>query len=225
MLSIIIPIYQEGENLAHLLSLLQSLQASPVAAEIIIVDGGSSDEGPQRLTAAGYRVLSSERGRGQQLIAGVSASSGDKLLFLHADSAFDVDPLKTASRLLDKAPCASFSLAFLGQGRDWRMRMIAWGSNWRVRHRHIAFGDQGICIRREVYEAVGGFKPLPLMEDYDLSIRLKAAGYYFAQSEQNIWTSPRRFYQNGVWRTLYQMQKYQHQFRKGNSAREISKNY
>lgn len=223
LLSIIMPIYQEGEELEQLLALLRKLEASPVRKEIILVDGGSTDGSPEKLRSAGFRVLESEAGRGQQLCRGVAAAAGEHLFFLHADSDFEVDPLPEVERLLEEHSWGCFTLAF--KGADWRLKSIAWGSNWRVRYRQIAFGDQGMFLRRETYEAVGGFQPIPLMEDYDLSLRLREAGVKLSQSPQVLWTSARRFKSQGVWSTLYHMQKLQAEFRRGVPAEDLAKRY
>ena len=217
------PIYQEGKQLERLLALLRQLEASPVQKEIILVDGGSADGSPEALRAAGFRVLASEAGRGQQLCRGIDEAQGEHLFFLHADSGFEVDPLPEIERLLQEHSWGCFTLGF--KGADWRLRSIAWGSNWRVRYRQIAFGDQGMFLRRETYEAVGGVKPIPLMEDYDLSLRLREAGVKLRQSPQVLWTSARRFKAQGVWSTLYHMQKLQAAFRRGVPAEELAKRY
>ncbi|MDK6805890.1 TIGR04283 family arsenosugar biosynthesis glycosyltransferase [Aerococcus sp. UMB1112A] len=222
MISIIIPVFNERNQLDQLFDHLEVFNPD-IPHELIFVDGGSRDGTAHLIRAAGYSVVNSQPGRGQQLHTGVLASQGEILFFLHADSFFKTCPLKEVQKNGQEVPFAAFPLRFTSE--DWRMRLIAAGSNWRLSHRHIAFGDQGMHMRRDFYQALGGFRSYPLMEDYDLSIRAKEAGVYCRVAEQKIYTSARRFEAKGYLRTLFKMQRAQALFRQGKSIESIQKFY
>ena len=170
-ISIVIPTLNAVTTLPDTLAVLCS---SAMVGEVIIADGGSSDETAARAVTAGARVVVGPRGRGGQLAAGAVAASGNWLLFLHADCRLEpgweraVDAFLTAPAA--EARAGYFDLALddpapaarrLEQLVAWRCRMLA-----------LPYGDQGLLIARRLYDAVGGFAPLPLMEDVDLVRRL-----------------------------------------------------
>lgn len=171
-----------------------------------------------------FKILPCKKGRGAQLDAGVSVAKFEKLLFLHADSAFcDEGAILAAERALDRCEAGCFRLKFDYGGV--LLNLIALGSNLRVKFRNIAFGDQGIFIRKGLFNALGGFGNLAIMEDYKLSMKLKRSGVKFCQLGQNIITSARKFRREGVIKTLIKMQILQYKFRNGASADEIAKSY
>ena len=171
-----------------------------------------------------FQILPCKKGRGAQLDAGASVTKFEKLLFLHADSAFyDERAILVAERALDRCEAGCFRLKFDDGGM--LLNLIALGSNLRVKLRNIAFGDQGIFIRKSLFNAVGGFENLAIMEDYKLSMKLKRSGVKFCQLAQNIITSARKFRRDGVMKTLVKMQILQYKFRNGASADEIAKSY
>lgn len=169
-LSVIVPALDAARTLPATL-------AAVGGAEIIVVDGGSHDATPSIAAAAGARVVSTPRGRGLQLAAGADAAHGAWLLFLHADTvlsagwraeveAFAADPA-------NRTRAAAFRFAVDDAAPQARRleRMVA----WRGRVWGLPYGDQGLLIHREFYRAVGGFRPLPLMEDVDLVRRIGRA--------------------------------------------------
>lgn len=171
-----------------------------------------------------FKILPCKKGRGAQIDAGVSVAKFEKLLFLHADSAFcDEGAILAAQRALDRYEAGCFRLKFDEGGV--LLNLIALGSNLRVKFRNIAFGDQGIFIRKGLFNALGGFENLAIMEDYKLSIKLKRSGVKFSQLGQNIVTNARKFRCEGVIKTLIKMQILQYKFRNGASADEIAKSY
>ncbi len=158
--SVIIPTLGEA---TRIVGLVDCLQAEPERAEIIVVDGGSSDATIANAAAHGARVLCSPRGRGEQLRAGAAAASGDILLFLHADSVFPPRGLAAITRALAADPAApggNFRLVFDGDSEfaRWLTGFYAW-----LRRRGLYYGDSGIFVRREVYFALGGIRPLAVM--------------------------------------------------------------
>lgn len=210
-LAIIIPVFNEEKRIQKLFRQLQVFEIEK--AEIIFVDGGSQDQTYHLIQAAGYSCIKSSKGRGNQLHAGVEATKAPRILFLHADSYFKESPLSEIVELLNRGSIGAFRLRF--ENPKLLMRWIAYGSNWRLRKRQIAFGDQGIFVTRDYYYQVGGFLPIPLMEDYDFSLRSKEKGQPLMIAKVYIYTSARRFEQGGNLKTLLKMQYCQHLFRKG----------
>jgi rSAM/selenodomain-associated transferase 2 len=161
MLSVVIPTLNAAASLA-------GTMASVVEAdEIVVVDGGSSD-GTQALAASlGARVLGATRGRGKQLAAGVATAHGEWLLLLHADTRLAPEWRQAP---LDPARAAYFRFALdTDEPRARRLEQLV---AWRCRVLALPYGDQGLLIHRDLLAAVGGIRPLPLMEDVDLVRRL-----------------------------------------------------
>lgn len=153
---------------------LDTLCGSAMVREIIIADGRSSDETLACAGSAGARVVAAPRGRGVQLAAGAAAASGDWLLFLHADCRPEpgwesaVDAFLAAPEAESRAGYFDLALDDPAPVARRLERMVA----WRCRVLALPYGDQGLLIARSLYETVGGFAPLPLMEDVDFVRRL-----------------------------------------------------
>lgn len=173
-LSIIIPALDEAAALPRLLEQLGP--ARERGAELVVVDGGSSDDTVALAEASGARVVLAERGRARQLQAGVDASSGEALWLLHADS--DIDPFSDQHIVWSLAEYGRlwgwFSLRL--DSRQWLLRLVARAINIRSRLSGIATGDQGIFVLRAALERIGGVPMLPLMEDVELCVRLNELG-------------------------------------------------
>ncbi len=190
MISIVIPALNEAENLPGLLS---RLAREPGAHEVVVVDGGSSDDTVAAARSFGARVVCTGQGRGIQLAAGAARARGDILVFLHADSVFPRGGLAAVERALaarPDAPGGNFRLLFDGDDgfSRWLERFYAW-----IRARGFYYGDSGIFIRRQCLDALGGIRPLALMEDYDLVRRMEKAGPSVCIEEPALVTSSRRF--------------------------------
>ncbi|KXB65567.1 TIGR04283 family arsenosugar biosynthesis glycosyltransferase [Aedoeadaptatus coxii] len=215
MISIIIPCYNEIKNIDRLQKALDALEGE---REILFTDGGSTDGSFERIR---YPKIQKAKGRGAQMDLAVEQTKGDVLWFLHGDTF----PEKTALRSIEesRAEWGCFKLRF--RSKKAMMRIVAFNSDNRVRFRHIAFGDQGIFIRRALYDDIGGFRHIPLMEDYDLSIRLKEKGYKPALLKNTLFTDARRFEENGIWHTIFHMQRLQRAFRKGVDPAILAKEY
>lgn len=166
MLSIVIPALDAGATLAACLACLDD------ADEIVVVDGGSADDTAAVAKRSGARLIACSRGRGLQLAAGASAASGDWLLFLHADTRLGAGWSTETSAHIENhranAACFRFRLDDLA----WQARIIEAGVAARVRLLGLPYGDQGLLISRALYDAVGGYRSLPLMEDVDLVERI-----------------------------------------------------
>jgi len=198
-LSIIIPVLNEAAQLPDLLDSLTTINA-----EVIVVDGGSVDDTPAIAKAHGVRLLQTGCGRAQQMHTGAQTASGDILLFLHADTRLPVqadDRVKQA--LADrKREWGRFDVHIVG--RPLMLRVVAALMNLRSRLSGIATGDQAMFVQRRAYECVGGFPDQPLMEDIELSRRLKQLSPP-ACLRCKVRTSGRRWEQRGVWRTIILM--------------------
>ena len=202
MLSIIVPALDEAVSLARL---LPDLAARCPGAEVIVVDGGSSDRTAEVVRSwPTARYLTSERGRARQMNAGAREARGDVFLFLHADTLLPPGaPAAVARALADPAVAGGrFDVRFASP--RWPFRVIAAFMNWRSRVTRIATGDQAIFVRRAAFEALGGYPDLPLMEDIELSRRLKRAGR-ISCLRSRVTTSARKWERDGILRTVLLM--------------------
>ncbi|GAB4357010.1 MAG: TIGR04283 family arsenosugar biosynthesis glycosyltransferase [Gammaproteobacteria bacterium] len=202
-ISIIIPALNEATSLPELLTRLEPLRLRE-GCEVIVVDGGSEDGTADIAAGRCDRLVRSSRGRARQMNAGADAASGRILWFLHADT---IPPPGAVSAIRDVlAPGGA------GWGRfDVRLssrrpilRLVAWMMNHRSRLSGIATGDQAIFVRRDWFERCGGFPEIALMEDIELSRRLKRLGRPACLGERVV-TSSRRWESAGVWRTILLM--------------------
>lgn len=197
--SIIIPVLNEKSNIERLAELLPALKGD---YEVILADGGSS---AGELAAAGksFTVVSCERGRAMQMNTAARLAKGEVLLFLHGDSVIDAKALLAAEALLTRGYDAGcFTMEF--DDRGFWLSLIAYLSNVRVRLFKIMFGDQGIFIRREAFDRLGGFPDIPIMEDLQFSLEARRH-IRIGQCRIRIITSARRFKKNGVLRTIMLM--------------------
>jgi rSAM/selenodomain-associated transferase 2 len=199
-LSIIIPVLDEAAGIVPLLTRLAGLRER--GAQLIVVDGGSSD-GTARLAAPlADLVVHSDRGRARQMNAGASHACGDALLFLHADTALPPDADRLIGTALETRAWGRFDVGL--DGAHPALRLIAAMMNLRSRLTGIATGDQALFVRHVLFRRLGGFAPIPLMEDIEFSARLKRAGPP-ACLRQRVLTSARRWEKNGVLRTVLLM--------------------
>ena len=172
MLSIVIPTLDEAASLGRALAALA--EGTGLVREIIVADGGSRDGTQALATRRGARVVSTARGRGAQLAAGAAAATQPWLLFLHADTRLAPGWALAASRFVAAAGnerrAATFRFA-LDDDTPAARRLEAVVA-WRCRALGLPYGDQGLLIARAFYDALGGFRPLPLMEDVDVVRRI-----------------------------------------------------
>ena len=200
-LSIVLPVLDEADRIAAALVALAPLRAAGV--ELLVVDGGSSDATLQACAGLADRVFIAPRGRARQMNAGAAAASGEVLLFLHADTTLPPTALEALrDALAGHAGWGRFDVRITG--RSPMLPVIAALMNLRSRWTGIATGDQAMFVRRTLFEAVGGFPDQPLMEDVELSRRLRRLQAP-ACLHQRVDTSGRRWDQHGAWRTVWLM--------------------
>jgi rSAM/selenodomain-associated transferase 2 len=199
-LTIVIPALDEAALIAAILQALAPLRDR--GAEVIVVDGGSSDATPALARPLADRVIIGRRDRGAAMNAGAAVGTGDAFVFLHADTILPDDADRLIAAALGRRPWGRFNLRIAG--RHPLLALVARMINWRSRLTGIATGDQAIFVARKAFWAVGGFPGLPLMEDIALSQRLKRLSRPFCIATPAV-TSGRRWDYYGVLRTILLM--------------------
>jgi len=221
-LSVVVPVLNEAGVLPALLEHLQPLRRGGV--EIVLVDGGSEDEGVAIATLAGFTVIPADRGRARQMNAGAAAVRGDVLLFLHADTRLP----DGAVQLIDAALAGGrhewgrFDVEF--DVRTWTLRATAFGMNTRSRLTGIATGDQALFMTRTAFDGVGGFPDQPLMEDVEITARLRRRSRP-ACIRRPVLTSARRWESRGAWRTIFLMWRLRLDYWRGASPADLARRY
>jgi rSAM/selenodomain-associated transferase 2 len=203
MISVVIPTLNAEASLARCLTALVPAAVDGVVREVIIADGGSTDATAAIADEAGATFIQAERGRGQQLAAGACAAKSGWLLFLHADTVLQPGWEEEALRHMRAAGPAErpgsaavfrFRLDDRGFGAAWLQTMVA----LRCAIFALPYGDQGLLISRRLYDEIGGFQPLPLMEDVDIVRRLGRRRIVLLRSAAV--TSARRYREEGYFR-------------------------
>jgi rSAM/selenodomain-associated transferase 2 len=221
-LTIVVPCLDEAGEIGATLAALQPYRQA--GHEVIVVDGGSRDGTPELARPRADRVIGSAHGRALQMNTGAAAAGGDVLLFLHADTRL---PPEAERLILD---------GLARNGRCWGrfdvrlsgtlpvLRIVEGLMNLRSRLTGVATGDQAIFVAREVFEAVGRYREIPLMEDIALSASLKRVGRPLCLRAQVV-TSSRRWERNGVWRTILFMWRLRVAFFFGADPRRLASRY
>jgi rSAM/selenodomain-associated transferase 2 len=200
-LSIVVPVLDEATGITAMLQALEPLRKR--GAEVIVVDGGSRDGTPGLAAALADRVVSSARGRARQMNAGAALAGAEVLLFLHADTRLpDAADEHIAAALRGGAGWGRFDVRI--DGRPWMLHVVAACMNQRSRLTGIATGDQALFVRRALFQQLGGYPDQPLMEDVELSRRLRRVAPP-ACLRETVVTSGRRWESRGVWRTIVLM--------------------
>jgi rSAM/selenodomain-associated transferase 2 len=199
-LSIIVPALDEAQGIVAFLEALQPLRAR--GHEVIVADGGSRDGTPHLARPLADRVIAASKGRAVQMNAGARRASGSALVFLHADSRLPPDADRSVLRALATRPWGRFDVEIAG--RHPLLRVVALAMNARSRLTGIATGDQAIFVRRGTFETLGGYAAIPLMEDIELSRRLRRIARPVCLRVR-LCTSGRRWESRGVVRTILLM--------------------
>ena len=220
-LCVVMPVLNEAQAIEATLQALAPLRQC--GARVVVVDGGSEDDTMAKARPLADAVISAPRGRAAQMNAGAALGWGEVLLFLHADTTL---PDGADERLLQALTpghlWGRFDVRIAGRHR--MLAVVATMMNLRSRWTGIATGDQAMFMRREVYEQLGGFAPLPLMEDIDMSRRLRGLGAPACLRERVI-TSGRRWEQRGVWPTMALMWRLRWRYWRGESAHALAQDY
>ncbi len=220
-LCVVMPALNEANAIEATLQALAPLRQR--GARVVVVDGGSQDDTRALAQAHADAVIEGPRGRAWQMNAGAALGWGQVLLFLHADTSLPEHADAHVLQALSQGHVwGRFDVRIAG--RAWMLAVVAQLMNWRSRWTGIATGDQAIFVRRETFVQVGGFAPQPLMEDIDLSQRLRAVGPP-ACLRQRVLTSGRRWEQRGVWRTIALMWRLRWRYWRGESAHSLAEDY
>ncbi|MFW2364881.1 MAG: TIGR04283 family arsenosugar biosynthesis glycosyltransferase [Desulforhopalus sp.] len=198
LISIIIPTVNEEQTLPRTLAPLKFCGQ----CEVLVVDGGSNDGTLAIANTYGCRTISGPRGRARQMNRGVEESTGDVLLFLHADTLLPGNFFTQITRTLKISDVAAgaFSLSFDSRQRS--LAIISWGANLRSRLFSLPYGDQGLFTSRKNFSAVGGFPEMEIMEDFVFIRKMRRFGRVITLQDQVI-TSARRWENIGVLKTTF----------------------
>ena len=191
--SIVIPALNEAELITG--AVAGALATVPL--EVIVVDGGSSDDTAELALAAGAKVVSAPRGRARQQNAGARASRGDVVLFLHADTRLAVDGVRQIQRELADSRCQCGAFRQVIEADGFLFRLLERGNAWRASRRGLPYGDQGIFVRRHLFDELGGFPELRLMEDLFFMRRLRKRSWPVLLPGP-LYVSARRWQRHGV---------------------------
>ncbi len=200
LVSVVIPTLNEAGTIERTLSRVR--QAS--ACEIIVVDGGSDDGTGERARQHADRLVSAPRGRARQMNAGAQEATGEAILFLHADTLPPARFSELIAHALADPDVVGGRFDVYLDAPGWPFRLIGSLMNIRSRLTGIATGDQGIFVRREAFAALGGYPEWDIMEDLELSQRLKRVGK-MACLRARVSTSARRWQQHGIAKTILLM--------------------
>lgn len=188
LISVVIPVLNEEACIGGTLT---ALRAAAGETQIVVADGGSHDATVQLARKLGATVVESQKGRGQQLRAGAEVAAGDVIWFLHADIKAPVNAVSEIVNSMRDSNVAGGNFKLLFDGSSPAAHRLTAIYPW-LRPLGLCYGDSGIFIRRSVYQAIGGIRPISLFEDIDLVRRMRLAGR-FVHLETHLTASSRRF--------------------------------
>lgn len=224
-ISVIIPMYNEEKLIGGLLKQLEPFREDPTL-EFLLADGGSTDR-TLELVPDGWTVLSTPKGRALQMNAAAEQSTGDVLFFLHVDSEVPEDFAEEIREVMATHRFGCFGIAY--RAKDWVMHTNSFYANHvRLRFQHIAFGDQGIFLERDLFFEAGKYPELPIMEDLQFSMTLRDMGVFPKLTKKRIYTSDRRHPEKGAISQLISLHQYpelRKMYRDGVPIEEIAERY
>ncbi len=220
-LSIVMPVLDEAATLPDALAALAPLRAR--GHQLVVVDGGSRDGSLALATAGADDAVAAPCGRARQMNLGATRADGEVLLFLHADTKLPVGAdAAVRQAVAEGAVWGRFDVRI--DGRSPMLRLVGAFMNTRSRLSGIATGDQAMFVRRDLFQRLGGFADQPLMEDIELSRRLRAVSRP-ACLRQCVRTSGRRWDSRGVWRTIVLMWRLRWRYWRGVSPEALAREY
>lgn len=219
-LTVVIPTLNDGDNLQRLLPQLAGLGLA-----VVVSDGGSMDRSVELLLEADVHLVVGAPNRGEQLARGVAATSTPWILLLHSDSTLSSSALEQLVQVIncDEPAWGRFNVVLEPPSAG--LRCIAWFMNQRSRLTHICTGDQGIFMHRSLLTGAGGIPSQPLMEDIELSKRLKATAAPFLCLPGPLLSSARRWRVQGVLRTVLSMWQFRLRYWLGASPEVLANDY
>lgn len=198
--SVVIPVYNEENSIVNC---LDALQIYRIDCEIIVADGGSSDNTRKLAKPLADKVINSDKGRALQMNAGAEQATGDILIFLHADTYLPENAVShIAQAITDRYQWGHFDIELSGSHP--MLKVVAWFMIWRSRLTGIATGDQAIFVTKALFEAAGRYPVIPLMEDIALCRNLNKISPP-ACLKPKVVSSGRRWEQFGVFKTIVLM--------------------
>jgi rSAM/selenodomain-associated transferase 2 len=221
-LSIVVPLLNEAPRLSGQLASLQPMIRA--GDEVILADGGSDDDSVAIAEAAGFTVVKAPRGRARQMNAGAALATGEVLLFLHADTRLPEQAHACIEHALANGKHVWGRFDVRISGRAYMLRVVGSLMNLRSRLSGIATGDQAMFVTRACFENLRGFPDQPLMEDIELSMRLRALSWPACVSRR-VTTSGRRWETRGVWRTILLMWRLRWDYWRGVPAQKLADAY
>lgn len=201
-IDVVIPTLDEGDWIAATLESLFA-GAGDAQLDVVVVDGGSRDRTRELAREFGARVFQSAPGRARQLQAGLEATAGEVVVFVHADTRLPRGWAAALTRALARPGCVAGAFDFAFEhvpASPGSLAWVEWGTRLRARWLGLPYGDQALFARRRELEAIGGVPQTSLMEDLDLVVRLRRRGA-FTLLPLAVHTSPRRHLEHGVWRS------------------------
>jgi rSAM/selenodomain-associated transferase 2 len=199
-ISVVIPVYREKGISALLDDLLRRIESDRAIGEteIAVVDGAPEADTLARIAEKPVTRLSSPPGRGVQLNCGARATGGDVLLFLHADTILPENAFGLIRLALHDTDIAGGAFSLSYEPRTPGLSFITTLANLRSRRTRVPYGDQAIFVRRRVFEEIGGFLPIPIMEDLEFMTRLRKEGHRIRILDMPVRTSARRQLHEGI---------------------------
>lgn len=222
MISVIIPTLNEEDNIERC---IRGIKKEDAGCEIIVADGGSTDRTVEIAGAdEGIKVIRTGKGRGLQMNEGAAAAAGEILLFLHADTRLEEGWSSALLPSLKDRSVAGGAFTFKVDSPERHYRLIESWVSLRCSIFKLPYGDQGIFVRRDVFECIGGYREIPLMEDVDIIERVRKAGR-IAILDKKAFTHHRRWAKQGWVRASLMNQMIMLLYRLGGSPDRLAKIY